>query len=102
MGALGHGVVAGLPGISTVVSPVGPGWAGRQARRCGGRWTAACSVAQAGSQGQLAGRCRVTRRAERAIRAGTLIRWARIVDVVARAWPRPARVPAARVRLCAV
>ena len=44
----------------------------------------------------------MTRRAERAIRAGTLIRWARIVVVVARAWNAPARTPTARVRLCAI
>jgi hypothetical protein len=31
-----------------------------------------------------------------------LIRWARIVAVVARAWSMLARTPAARVRLCAI
>jgi hypothetical protein len=33
------------------------------------------------------------------MRAGTAMRWARIVAVVARAWNLEARVPAARVRL---
>ena len=47
---------------------------------------------QAACQGQVWGRCSVTRRALRAIRAGTLMRWARIVAVVARAWKAPARV----------
>ena len=38
-------------------------------------------------------------RAEWASRAGTLMSWARIVPVVARAWNADARQPAARVRL---
>ena len=67
-----------------------------------GRWIAACRLAQAGSQGHCAGRCRVSRRAVRAMRAGTLIRWARMVAVVARAWNVPVRAPVARVRLCAI
>ena len=53
-------------------------------------------------QGQLMGRCRVSRRAERASRAGTLISWARMVPVVALAWIVEARAPAARVRLNAI
>ena len=57
---------------------------------------------QACSQGQPAGRCRVSRRAERASRAGTLISCARMVPVVALAWNAEARVPAARVRLNAI
>jgi hypothetical protein len=40
--------------------------------------------------------------AERASLAGTPIRWARMVAVMARAWNPPARQPAARVRLCAI
>ena len=48
------------------------------------------------------GRCRTSRRAERAIRAGTLISWARMVAVVALAWKAEARAPAARVRLNAI
>lgn len=57
---------------------------------------------QAGCHGQRSGRCSVTRRAERATLAGTLIRCARMVGVVARVWKAPARVPTARVRLCAI
>src|SRR4029077_6986134 len=54
---------------------------------------------QAVSHGQAAGRCRVTRRAEDAIRAGTVISLRRTVAVVDLASPVPARVAAARVRL---
>jgi hypothetical protein len=52
--------------------------------------------------GQVVGRCSVTRRAERASRPGTLMSWARMVPVVARASKAEARVPAARVRLKAI
>ena len=41
-------------------------------------------------------------RAVRAIRAGTVMSWARIVAVVALAWNFEARVPVARVRLNAI
>ncbi len=41
-------------------------------------------------------------RAERASRAGTLMSWARMVPVVARAWNAEARQPLARVRLNAI
>src|SRR3954469_20550821 len=98
----GHGRAAGLPGLSTAVPPVVARRAGGQAVARGGRWsrwTAVWRSSQAACQGQVWGRCSVTRRALRAIRAGTLMRWARIVAVVARAWKAPARVPAARVRL---
>jgi hypothetical protein len=44
----------------------------------------------------------VIRLAERASRVGTVMSWARIVAVVARAWYTEARAPAARVRLNAV
>src|SRR3954451_17057103 len=57
-------------------------------------------------QGHRVGRCRVRRRAERAIRAGTMISRVRRVAVVAtaRAWPGrvAARAPAARSRLNAI
>jgi hypothetical protein len=82
--------------------PVRPVAGGVQADRGVGRWTALCRAVQAGSQGQVCGMCRLTRRAERAILAGTLIRCARIVEVVARAWKVPARTPTARVRLCVI
>jgi len=41
-------------------------------------------------------------RAERASRPGTVMSWARIVPVVARAWKVGARAPAVRVRLKAI
>ncbi len=63
---------------------------------------ALCRPFQASCQGQRSGMCRVRRRAPRASLAGTLIRWARMVAVVARAWNVLASVPAARVRLCVI
>ena len=72
------------------------GWLGQAVR--GGLFAAVRSCCQACCQGQAVGRCRVSRRADRASRAGTLIRWARMVPVVALAWKAEARVPAARVR----
>lgn len=53
-------------------------------------------------QGQAIGRCKVKRRADDAIRAGTVTRVRRMVAVVALAsWPS-AMVPAARARLNAM
>jgi len=75
---------------------------GVQAVRGGGPRVASNSWVQAGSQGQFFGRCSRSLRAERASRAGTLMSWARIVPVVARAWNAEARAPAARVRLNAI
>jgi hypothetical protein len=60
------------------------GWSGQVV--VGGPCAAVKRRCQPGCHGQLAGRCRVRRRAERAIRAGRLISWARIVAVLARAW----------------
>lgn len=60
------------------------------------------SCRQTGVQGQVVGRCSLTRRAERASRPGTLMSRARMVPVVARAWKAEARVPAARVRSKAI
>ena len=54
------------------------------------------------SQGQSRGRCKVRRRAEDAIRAGTLIRVRRTVAVRDLARAGPVRVAAARVRLNAM
>jgi len=68
----------------------------------GGPRVASNSWVQAGSQGQCLGRWSRSLRAECASRAGTLISWARIVPVVARAWNAEARAPAARVRLNAI
>ena len=59
-------------------------------------------VFQADSHGQFRGRCRVSRRAEDAMRAGTVIRVARMVAVRALASAGPVMVAAARVRLNAV
>ena len=53
----------------------------------------------ASCQGQAVGRCRVTRRAEDATRAGTVISLRRMVAVVALARSALAMVAAVRVRL---
>ena len=58
------------------------------------------SLVNACSQRQSWGRCKTTRRAEVAIRAGMLTRWRRMVPVVAVA--RPAMMAAVRVRLNAM
>ncbi len=50
------------------------------------------------AQGQALGSRSRVRRADRVIRAGTVIRCARMVAVTALAWNAPARAPAARVR----
>ena len=68
----------------------------------GGLFAAIASRAHAVCQGQPVGRCRVSRRAERASRPGTLMSWDRMVPVVALAWKVEARVPAVRVRLNAM
>ena len=68
----------------------------------GGPRVASNSWVQAGSQGQLVDRCIRSLRTERASHAGTLMSWARIVPMVARAWNADARHPAARVRLNAI
>ena len=57
---------------------------------------------QAGCQGQASGRCRVSRRAEVAIRAGTVISRRRMVPVVALASAVWVSVAAARVKLNAI
>ena len=59
-------------------------------------------VFHADSHGQPRGRCKVSRRAEDAIRAGTVTRVRRMVAVLARANPGPVMVAAARVRLNAI
>ncbi len=76
------------------------GWVGQAV--LGALFAAVASCAHALCQGQPVGRCRVSRRAERASRPGTVMSWARIVPVVALAWKAEARVPAARVRLNAI
>ena len=72
---------------------------GGQVPLAGGPAAAVNIACHAVSQGHRSGRCRQIRRAERAMRAGTAMRWVRIVAMVARAWNLEARVPAARVRL---
>ena len=57
------------------------------------------SAVQGCCQGHAMGRCRTIRRADEAIRAGTVMRVRRMVPVVALASPVPAMVAAARVRL---
>ena len=86
------------------VCPAFPLWSGRWGgvvSQVGARvaWNSCC---QACCQGQCSGRCMVSWRAERASRPGTAVSWVRIEPVVARAWKREARVPAARVRLNAI
>jgi hypothetical protein len=54
------------------------------------------------SHRQPVGRCRVSRLAEVAIRAGRLISWPRMLAGRAMAWNTEAKTPAARVRLCAI
>src|SRR3982751_3393496 len=98
----GRGSTAGLPGSST------SGRSSRRVRRggqegvAGGPQALVNSRVQALSHGQSRGRCSRSRRAERAIRAGTAISWARMVAVVALPWKVEARAPAARVRLNAI
>src|SRR5512144_3356660 len=84
----------------SLVGPVAGGAGGDQA--AGGSWTAVNSRCQDGCHGQSRGKCRVSRRAERASRAGTRISWARTVAVVALACSSDASAPAARVRLKAM
>jgi len=62
----------------------------------------ASRFSQAVCQGHPVGRCRVTRRAEDEIRAGTVMTLRRIVAVVALARAGPVMVAAARVRLNAM
>ena len=57
---------------------------------------------QAGAQGQSVGRCRTSRRAVEAIRAGMAMRWVRRVAHRAFACRTPAAAPPARRRLNAV
>ena len=76
--------LASLPGRSTwsSVVPV-PAGVVRSSRAGGGPQTRVNRSVQAVSQGQAVGRCRVSRRAEDAIRAGTVISLRRMVAVVA-------------------
>ena len=68
----------------------------------GGPQTRVNRVVKAVCQGQPVGRCRVSRRAEDASRAGTVISARRMVAVVALARFGPLVVAAARVRLNAI
>src|SRR5665648_433939 len=81
------------------VARLGPG--GPVAGRAG-RQAAVNMACQACSHGQRRGRWMRSLRAERAMRPGTVMSWARIVAVVALAWNFEARVPVARVRLNAI
>src|SRR3954470_15406562 len=65
----------------------------------GGAWLAANSACQADWVGQHWGKCRITRRARWAMRAGMVIRQRRSVAIRAVACAPPARQPAVRVRL---
>jgi len=80
--------------------PVGAGWSGR----CWGWWSAVAlkSPCQLSHDGQSLGRCRTSRLAEVARRAGPAVSCRRMVAVVALAWKTEAMVPAVRVRLNAI
>jgi hypothetical protein len=81
-------------GSSTVVS--GRARHGRCGQvAAGGPLACALSSRQGCSQGRSVGRCRTSRRADRASRAGMVIRWAWMVTVVAFAWQVGARQPGA-------
>lgn len=88
--------------MSTVVlvAPSGAGWSGSR----GAEWSADADEQRGpgGSQGQAVGRCKVSRQAEDAIRAGTVIRVRRMVSAGALAKDQPMIVAAARVRLNAI
>ena len=73
-------VCRGFPLLGPWLRPLG---LGGQVAGVGGPQTAVNIARQGCSQGQCRGRWRRSRRAERAIRAGTVISWARIVAVVA-------------------
>lgn len=94
--------MAGRAGWSPLLCPVGSwdGWMGQAGT--GGLFAAVAICSHAFCQGHAVGRCRVSCRAERAIRPGTVMSWARIVPVVALAWKADASVPATRVRLNAI
>ncbi len=91
----GRGGFAGLSGSSTV----GCFRRGRSGR--GGQKVVAVAQrsSQAGAQGQSVGKCSTSRRAEVAIRAGTVMRWVRRVAHRAFACRAEAAAPAARKRL---
>jgi len=76
------------------------GWVGQAGS--GGLFAVVSICSHAFCQGHAVGRCITSRRAERASRAGTVMSWARMVPVVARAWKLEARAPAVRVRLKAM
>jgi hypothetical protein len=94
---------AGLPSVSTVVAPAGPG---RVCLSCSGlvRWAVGGGEQAAeGVSVWPVERCRrMMRRDRRAIRTARVINWRRRVPVRARAWNRLAGQPAARVRLRAM
>src|SRR3954453_11181545 len=90
--------VSGSPGSGLEATVAG----GQAVAAGGGPQTRVNRLVQAVCQGQPVGRCRTSRRAEDAIRAGTWTSWRRSVPVVALASVGPVRVPAARVRLKAM
>jgi len=93
---------ASPPVMSTVVLVAPCGLGGQVFAWLGGPQTRVNSSVQAVSQGQVVGRCRVSRRAEEEIRAGTVMRVRRIVAVLALAKDEPVIVAATRVRLNAM
>lgn len=93
---------ASLSGVPRCCALAPVGAVGGQVVAGGGPQAVVNSCFQACCQGQFVGRCNRSRRAEDAIRAGTVIRVRRIVAVVALRNCAPVMVAAARVRLNAI
>src|SRR4051812_41203600 len=95
--------VAARPGCRVLRVLGWAGVAGGQAMALrGGPQVCVNSWVHPSCQGQFFGRCRLSRRAEDATRAGTAISVRRMVPVVALASTPPAMLAAARVRLNAI
>lgn len=100
---VGRGCSAGLAAGDVHCGPGCAVWAGWSGLRvAGGSADAGEQLGPGGFPGQVVGRCRVSRRAEEEIRAGTVMRVRRIVAVLALAKDEPVIVAATRVRLNAM
>lgn len=100
---VGRGCSAGLAAGDVHCGPGCAVWAGWSGLRvAGGSADAGEQLGPGGFPGQVVGRCRVSRRAEEEIRAGTVMRVRRIVAVLALAKEEPVIVAATRVRLNAM
>ncbi len=73
-------------------------WSGHQAVRCRSeRWIATCRLSTLVARASARADAESLAGPSGPSRAGTLIRWVRIVAVVARAWNAPAKAPVAWV-----